>query len=55
MKKFKCPVIQMNYESAELAKISINIFLISQITSSNILSEIAENVGAKWKPISQAL
>ena len=55
LKKFKCPVIQMNYESAELAKISINIFLISQITSSNILSEIAENVGAKWKPISQAL
>ena len=55
LKKFKCPVIEMNYESAELAKISINIFLISQITSSNILSEIAENVGAKWKLICHAL
>ena len=40
LKKFKCPILEMNYESAELAKISINIFLISSVTSTNLLSEI---------------
>ncbi|MDB4081465.1 nucleotide sugar dehydrogenase [Candidatus Pelagibacter sp.] len=55
LSKFKCPVLEMNYESAELAKISINIFLISSITSTNILSEISENIGANWLDISKAL
>ena len=55
LKKFKCPIIEMNYESAELAKISINIFLISSVTSANILSEISENIGANWSDISNAL
>ena len=27
LNKFKCPILNMNYESAELAKISINMFL----------------------------
>tara|TARA_X000000368_G_C22952248_1_gene677174 strand:- start:479 stop:1177 length:699 start_codon:yes stop_codon:yes gene_type:complete len=45
----------MNYESAELAKISINIFLISSVTSTNVLSEISENIGANWADISEAL
>jgi UDPglucose 6-dehydrogenase len=55
LKKFKCPILEMNYESAELAKISINIFLISSVTSTNILSEISENIGANWSDISSAL
>ena len=55
LKKFKCPILEMNYESAELAKISINIFLISSVTSTNILSEISENIGANWSDISNAL
>ena len=55
LKKFKCPILEMNYESAELAKISINIFLISSVTSTNILSEISENIGANWLDISNAL
>jgi len=55
LKKFKCPILEMNYESAELAKISINIFLISSVTSTNILSEISENIGANWSHISNAL
>ena len=52
LKKFKCPILEMNYESAELAKISINIFLITSVTSTNILSEISENIGADWLDIS---
>ena len=55
LKKFKCPILEMSYESAELAKISINIFLISSVTSTNILSEISENIGANWSDISRAL
>mgnify|MGYP001399178833 FL=1 len=55
LKKFKCPILEMNYESAELAKISINIFLISSVTSTNLLSEISENIGANWMDISDAL
>jgi len=55
LKKFKCPILEMNYESAELTKISINIFLISSVTSTNILSEISENIGANWSDISSAL
>ena len=55
LNKFKCPILDMNYESAELAKISINIFLISSVTSTNLLSEISENVGANWLDISNAL
>lgn len=55
LKKFKCPILEMNYESAELTKISINIFLISSVTSTNILSEISENIGANWLDISNAL
>ena len=38
----------MNYKSAEFTKIFINIYLISQITTSNILSEYCENYGANW-------
>ena len=45
----------MNYESAELAKISINIFLISSVTCTNLLSEVSENIGANWLDISNAL
>jgi len=55
LNKFKCPILDMNYESAELAKISINIFLISSVTSTNLLSEISENIGANWLDISNAL
>ena len=55
LRKFKCPILEMNYESAELAKISINIFLISSVTSTNLLSEISENIGANWVDISNAL
>ena len=52
---FNCPLIQMNYESAELAKISINMYLVSSVTVTNILSEICEKIGADWDEIKPAL
>ncbi|MDC0033717.1 nucleotide sugar dehydrogenase [Alphaproteobacteria bacterium] len=50
-----CPVLRMRYESAELAKIAINIFLVSSISASNSLAEICEKVGADWSEIVPAL
>lgn len=54
-KNFNCPIIKMNYESAELCKISINLFLISSLTYANKLSEICENLNANWTDIVSAL
>ena len=45
----------MSYESAELAKISINVFLASSITSTNTLCELAEKLGADWGAIKSSL
>ena len=55
LNKFKCPILNMNYESAELAKISINMFLVSSITTTNLLSELSNRIGAHWADISKAL
>jgi len=52
---YNCPIILMNYQSAELTKISINIFLVSSITVSNSLSEICEKINGSWNDIVPAL
>ena len=52
---FDCPILEMNFESAELTKISINLFLASSITTTNALAEICEKIGAKWTDIVPAL
>lgn len=55
LNSFNCPVLQMRYESAELAKISINICLVASISAANTLSEICEKIGADWSEIAPAL
>ena len=55
LKSFNCPILKMNYESAELSKISINLVLISNISIANKLAEICENLGASWNEIIPAL
>jgi len=55
LKKFNCPLLVMGYESAELAKISINFFLVSTVATTNMLAEICEKIGAKWDEIAPAL
>ena len=55
LKSFNAPIIKMNYESAELAKISINMLLISNITISNYLSTICAKIGADWLSIIPSL
>lgn len=52
---FGCPVLVMGYESAELAKVAINLFLVSSVTTANTLAELCEAVGADWSEIIPAL
>ena len=52
---FKCPVLVMRFESAELAKIAINFFLVSSVTTTNTLAEVCEAIGADWNEIAPAL
>jgi UDPglucose 6-dehydrogenase len=53
--RFDCPVLPMRYESAELAKIAINMFLVSSVSTTNTLAEICEVTGAEWQEIAPAL
>jgi UDPglucose 6-dehydrogenase len=52
---FDCPVLVMRLESAELAKIAINFFLVSSVTTTNTLAEVCERIGADWREIVPAL
>jgi len=52
---FGCPVLIMGYESAELAKIAINLFLVSSVSTTNLLAEVCETIGANWLDIAPAL
>jgi len=52
---FACPVLPMRYESAELAKISINCCLVASVTVANTLAELSERIGADWNEIAPAL
>ena len=53
--QFSCPILVMNYESAEFTKISINAFLAASITTTNSLNEIAKSIGADWDSVKKAL
>jgi len=55
LEAFGCPILPMRYESAELAKISINVCLVASVTVANVLAEISEAIGADWSEIVPAL
>jgi UDPglucose 6-dehydrogenase len=55
LNSFNCQILPMLYESAELAKISINMFLIASVSASNTLAEVCESIGADWNEIVPAL
>ncbi|MBS1982626.1 MAG: nucleotide sugar dehydrogenase [Bdellovibrionales bacterium] len=52
---FQCPVLPMKLESAELAKISINLYLVSTVVVTNTIAEVCEQLGADWFEIAPAL
>lgn len=55
LEAFGCPILPMRYESAELAKISINMCLVASVGVANTMAEICEHVGADWSEIAPAL
>jgi UDPglucose 6-dehydrogenase len=55
LKSFGCPLLPMRYESAELAKISINFCLVASVSVANTLAEVSEAIGADWSEIVPAL
>lgn len=55
LERFQCPRLPMRYESAELAKISINCCLVASVTVANTLAELCEQTGADWSEIVPAL
>ncbi len=52
---FDCPILPMRYESAELAKIAVNLCLAASIGAANTLAELCEKLGADWGEIAPAL
>lgn len=52
---FGCPILPMRYESAELTKVSINMFLVSTVSTTNTLAELCEKTGADWSEMAPAL
>jgi UDPglucose 6-dehydrogenase len=55
LQAFACPILPMRYESAELAKISINCCLVASVTVANTLAGLCEHIGADWSEIAPAL
>jgi UDPglucose 6-dehydrogenase len=55
LEAFGCPILAMRYESAELAKISINFCLVASVTVANVLAEVSELIGADWAEVAPAL
>jgi UDPglucose 6-dehydrogenase len=55
LEAFGCPILPMRYESAELAKISINCCLVASVSVANTLAELCEAIGADWSEIVPAL
>ncbi len=55
LEAFGCPILPMRYESAELAKISINFCLVASVSVANTLAEVCEAIGADWSEIAPAL
>ena len=51
----ECPVLQMSYESAELAKCAINYMLAEQVAAANRLAAVATKVGADYADVERAL
>jgi UDPglucose 6-dehydrogenase len=53
--RFACPVHRMDYESAELCKAAINLYLATSVTFANALADLCEATGASMRAIIPAL
>lgn len=55
LRRFGCPILPMGYESAELTKTAINLYLFGAVTYANTLADLCEAVGAAWSEMMPAL
>jgi len=55
LEAFGCPILLMRYESAELAKIAVNVWLATSVSVTNTLAELCEAIGADWSEVAPAL
>ena len=55
LERYDCPVLTMRYESAELAKTAINLYLIASVTYANTMADLCEALGADWSEMIPAL
>lgn len=55
LNSYNCPICIMKYESAELSKIAINMFLVSSVSTTNTIAEMCEKIGANWDEINPVL
>ncbi len=55
LQAFKCPILSMNYESAELTKSAMNVYLATTVTFANAISNLCEATGADMKDVIAAL
>ena len=53
--QYGCPLYVMNYESAELCKTAINLYLAATVSTTNSLSALCERIDADWHEIIPAL
>lgn len=52
---FSCPIISVDFETAEFTKLSINAYLAASIATTNSLSGLATTIGADWTLIKESL
>jgi UDPglucose 6-dehydrogenase len=55
LQSFQCPILEMSYESAEITKSAVNVYLATTVTFANALSDLCEAVGADMTQIIPAL
>ncbi|MDC1121549.1 GDP-mannose dehydrogenase, partial [Alphaproteobacteria bacterium] len=55
LKAYDCPILPMKFESAELCKTAINLFLAASVSTANTLADICERIGADWSEITPSL
>ncbi len=55
LRRFHCPILPMAYESAELTKTAINLYLCATVTYANTLADLCERLGADWTEMMPAL
>jgi UDPglucose 6-dehydrogenase len=55
LQSLQCPILDMNYESAEITKSAVNVYLATTVTFANALSNLCEAVGADMTQVIPAL